>query len=279
MKTFLECKIYTKPFNAELISGLLWELSPVGILEEQNHLIVNFDDSMTEQRVFSFLESLQTTGQYESFSFETATYSEKNWNEEWEKNLNIIKVTDKITIKPSSKTYEAGAGEIVITIDPKMSFGTGEHQTTKIMLSFCEKYVTPNTTILDVGTGTGVLAIAAVLLGAKYALGIDNDEWCYENALENIEQNNVKGKVEFQLAEITAIQAKLFDVVLANIQKDVLLTIANALYSITRNGGLLILSGLLSTDEEDIVKTYTNLGMNFIDKIQLDEWIGLVLQK
>jgi len=105
MKTFLECKIYTKPFNAELISGLLWELSPVGILEEQNHLIVNFDDSMTEQRVFSFLESLQTTGQYESFSFETATYSEKNWNEEWEKNLNIIKVTDKITIKPSSKTY------------------------------------------------------------------------------------------------------------------------------------------------------------------------------
>jgi len=279
MKTFLECKIYTKPFNAELISGLLWELSPVGILEEQNHLIVNFDDSMTEQRVFSFLESLQTTGQYESFSLETATYSEKNWNEEWEKNLNIIKVTDKITIKPSSKTYEAGAGEIVITIDPKMSFGTGEHQTTKIMLSFCEKYVTPNTTILDVGTGTGVLAIAAVLLGAKYALGIDNDEWCYENALENIEQNNVKGKVEFQLAEITAIQAKLFDVVLANIQKDVLLTIANALYSITRNGGLLILSGLLSTDEEDIVKTYTNLGMNFIDKIQLDEWIGLVLQK
>ncbi len=280
MRSYYEITIETEPFNAEVLSGLLWELQPLGIVELDHSLILSFDaDEKLEEIVKSFLKHLVENAVINSFEYSLKTIEEINWNEEWEKNLKVIKVTERIVIKPSFREYSPAPDEIVITIDPKMSFGTGEHQTTKLMLSMCEKFIEPKTRVLDVGTGTGVLAIASVLLGADYALGIDNDEWCYENALENIDQNNVYGKVEFRLAEVANIAENNFDVLLANIQKDVLIVIANELVLKVKNGGKIILSGLLFTDEEDIINEYTKLGLTFIDKLQLDEWISLVFSK
>ena len=113
----------------------------------------------------------------------------------------------------------------------------------------------------------------------RYALGIDNDEWCYENALENIDQNHVLGKVDFRLTEIGNIAEHDFDLLLTNIQKDVLLLIAKDISTKVKEGGIFILSGLLYTDETDIVECYTKLGLAFTDKMQLDEWISLVFKK
>lgn len=280
MKSFLEVTIESNPFNPEVLSGLLWELSPLGIVELDNSLVLSFDQvDNINLRVKTFLERLKEDGILDSYDYSLTEFEEKNWNEEWEKNLKVIKVTEKIVIKPSFREYLPTEGEIVITIDPKMSFGTGEHQTTKLMLSMCEKHIDKKTRVLDVGTGTGVLAIASVMLGADYALGIDNDEWCYENALENIDQNHVYGKVEFRLAEVGNIPEHDFDCLLANIQKDVLLIIKNELVQKVKNGGKIILSGLLFTDEEDITNEYTKLGLLLSDKMQLDEWISLVFSK
>jgi len=280
MKSFCEVTINSDPFNAEVLSGLLWELNPLGIVELENSLVLSFDQlDNIDSRVNTFLERLKEDKIIDSFEYSLNEFEEKNWNEEWEKNLKVIKVTEKIVIKPSFREYSPSEGEIVITIDPKMSFGTGEHQTTKLMLSMCEKHIEKKTKILDVGTGTGVLAIASVMLGADYALGIDNDEWCYENALENIDQNHVYGKVEFRLAEVDNIPEHDFDCLLANIQKDVLLIIAKELVSKVKVGGKVILSGLLYTDEADICDCYTQLGLSLVDKLQLDEWIALVFIK
>jgi ribosomal protein L11 methyltransferase len=280
MRTFSEITIETEPFNVELLSGLLWELQPLGIVELDHALTLSFEAQETlEETVKCFLQQLVKSAVINSFEYSTKAVEEINWNEEWEKNLKVIKVTERIVIKPSFREYFSAPDEIVITIDPKMSFGTGEHQTTKLMLSMCEKFIEPKTKVLDVGTGTGILAIASVLLGAEYALGIDNDEWCYENALENIDQNHVYGNVEFRLAEIGNIAEHDFDFLLANIQKDVLLLIAKDIAAKVKDGGKIILSGLLFTDEVDILRCYTKLGLSFVDKMQLDEWIALVFKK
>ncbi|MCK9209933.1 MAG: 50S ribosomal protein L11 methyltransferase [Ignavibacteriaceae bacterium] len=280
MRSYYEITIETEPFKAEVLSGLLWELQPLGIVELDHSLVLSFDaEERLEETVKNFLQHLVESAVINSFEYSLKTIEEINWNEEWEKNLKVIKVTDRIVIKPSFREYFPAPDEIVITIDPKMSFGTGEHQTTKLMLSMCEKFIEPKTRVLDVGTGTGVLAIASVLLGADYALGIDNDDWCYENALENIDQNHVYGNVEFRLAEIGNIAEHDFDFLLANIQKDVLLVIAKDIAVKVKEGGIIILSGLLFTDEADILESYTKLGLSFVDKMQLDEWISLAFRK
>ena len=280
MRSFFEITIETDPFDAEELCGLLWELQPLGIVELDHSIIASFEiDDSLDGKVKNFLQLLVEREFINSFDYSIKEIEDINWNEEWEKNLKVIKVTDKIVIKPSFREYLPASDEIVLTIDPKMSFGTGEHQTTKLMLSMCEKYVKPKTRVLDVGTGTGVLAIASVLLGADYALGIDNDEWCYENALENIDQNHVYGKVEFRLSEIRNIAENNFDVLLANIQKDVLLIIAKEIAEKVKADGTVILSGLLFSDEIDIVECYTKLGLTFVEKMQLDEWITLMFKK
>lgn len=280
MKSYCEVTVSSEPFNVEFLSGLLWELNPLGIVELDNSLVLSFEyQDNLDSKIKTYFEHLKGQNSFDSYEYSLNVFEETNWNEEWEKNLKVIKITDKIVIKPSFRDYSPSEGEIVITIDPKMSFGTGEHQTTKLMLSMCEKHIERKTKVLDVGTGTGVLAIASVLLGAEYALGIDNDEWCYENALENIDQNHVYGKVEFRLAEVANIAEINFDIVLANIQKDVLLIIAKDLVSKVKVSGKVILSGLLFTDEDDIINEYTKLGLTFIDKLQLDEWIALVFTK
>ena len=126
----------------------------------------------------------------------------KNWNEEWERKLVPIEVTERIVVRPSFKEYDAAENQIVLIIDPKMSFGTGEHQTTKLMLQLLEIYIKPDSKILDVGSGTGILSIAAAKLGAAKVIAVDNDELCYENGIENVNNNNVGKIVEVKIGEI-----------------------------------------------------------------------------
>jgi Ribosomal protein L11 methylase len=280
-KFFREYTVETDPFLPEVVSGILWGVATNGIVEEQNYLRVyaNDDDTVTKELLEQLLAQLVGQKVINSFSVTQHTFQDKNWNEEWEKQINVIEVSDKIVIKPTFREYTPKEGQIVITIDPKMSFGTGEHSTTRIVLRLLEKYTAKGIRVLDVGTGTGVLAIASVLLGADYALGIDNDEWCYENALENIELNLEINKAEFRLGEVSQVEEKNFNLVLANIQKNVLLEIAKDLTEHLLPGGTLILSGLLADDETDITAKYTSLGLSFTEKIQLDEWIGLVFKK
>ncbi len=160
-----------------------------------------------------------------------------------------------------------------------MSFGTGEHQTTRLSLLLLQKYTKPGMRIFDIGTGTGVLAIAALKFGAAYSLGIDIDEWSLLNFAENAKLNEVDDKTEISLCEVKDVADKDFDLIAANIQKNVLLEICNDIYSHLKENGILILSGLLIEDEVDITARYTREGFRFIEKMQMDEWIALVMQK
>ena len=277
MKFYKEFTITAEPFNPEIISSLMWELEITGINEEVNCLKVFASENspINTQEISNLLKRLVGEKMLFSFNIEENLLEEKNWNEEWEKSIKITEVSDRIIIKPTFREYKAKPDQIVITIDPKMSFGTGEHQTTKLVLQFLEENVEKDMKVLDVGSGTSILAIASVKLGAANVIAIDNDEWCYLNGKENCELNSVTEDVDVRLGEIKDVAEKNFDLVTANIQKNIIIDIAEEIRDRIKKRGILILSGLLLTDENDILKKYTALGFEFKEKKSLDEWIAL----
>lgn len=279
MKSYKEFIITTEPFNVEILSSILWELNIDGINEEVNCLkVFAQDESVTVQSIEEELNLLKENKLLRQFTIQENFIVEKNWNEEWEKSREIVHVTDRIVIKPTFKEYKAKANEIVLTLDPKMSFGTGDHQTTKICLMFVEKYLKQGTMVLDAGSGTAILGIAAAKLGAKKVIAFDIDEWCYDNGIENTQLNNVVDKVEIRKCELKDITENNFDLIIANIQKNILLELAEGFKSRIKQDGILILSGLLEMDREAIVSSLSKIGFKEIDYLKMDEWIGIVFQ-
>lgn len=281
MKTHKQFDISTTPFNSDIISGLLWQLDIEGITENELSLTVyaGEDSDVSKLELQSLLNSIKGQNLIESFSVEESSIDEKNWNEEWEKTIDVIKVNDKIAIKPSFKEYSPKKNQLVITIDPKMSFGTGDHETTKLVLGLMDRYLIKKSSVLDVGSGTGVLSIAAALLGAEKVIAFDNDIWCLENGKENVEINNVSTIVSVKLGEIYDLTEEQFDLVLANINKHILIQIVDKVNNSTKENGTVILSGLLVTDRDDIVALYKEKGFSLIEEKILGEWLALVFTK
>lgn len=281
MKKYLQYKIVTTPVNNELISGMLWQFDFAGITETENglNLFVDPDNPVTETEISIVLESAKGEGFIYDYVITSDLIEDRNWNEEYEKNVKVVEVSDRIVIKPSFKEYNSGDDRLVITIDPKMSFGTGEHETTKLVLRLIEKYIRPDDYVLDVGSGTAVLAIAAVMLGGSKAIGIDNDEWCLLNGRENVNLNSLEDKVEIRLSELNQLEESNFDLVVANINKHILLEIAPLLATKIKPAGKLILSGLLQTDEAEVSDKYSLNRFKAIEQVQLGDWIALVFEK
>ncbi len=281
MKTHKQFNISTTPFNVDLLSGLLWQLDIEGLNEYDTSLVIfaNGESDLSKSSIEKFLANIKSENLIESYSVDESSIDEINWNEEWEKNINVIEVSDKIVIKPTFRDYTPKENQLVISIDPKMSFGTGEHETTKLVLQLLDKHIKNAKRVLDVGSGTGVLGIAASLLGAEKVVGIDNDEWCIENGVENIELNGVQSKVEVRLTEISGVNDDPFNLILANINKHILIDIAEQMINLLLPNGKIILSGLLVSDRDDIVKIYSNEKLHLIDEMQLGEWIALVFKR
>ena len=143
MKKFFTYKVFTNPFDPELLSGIFWEFDITGLLEDHDHISIFTSGISTDTEVQfnEALSKLKNDKLIESFRIDKEILEDQNWNKLWEKSREVIRVSDRIVIKPTFKDYSAKENEIVLTIDPKMSFGTGEHQTTKLILRLLEKYV------------------------------------------------------------------------------------------------------------------------------------------
>jgi len=280
MKSYKEYIITAEPFNVEILSSILWELNIDGINEEVNCLkVFAQDENVTTTSIQDELKHLQENKLLREFSVQENFIVEKNWNEEWEKSREVVHVSDKIVIKPTFKVYEAKVNEIVLTLDPKMSFGTGDHQTTRICLMFIEMYLKSGMKVLDVGSGTAILGITAAKLGAESVIAFDIDDWCYDNGIENTQLNNVVDKVEIRKCELKDIKENDFDMIIANIQKNILLELIDGFKSRIKSNGILVLSGLLEIDKNAIVSRYSELGFKEVDYLKMDEWIGIVFKK
>jgi ribosomal protein L11 methyltransferase len=280
MKNFFAYKIFCKPFDLDLLSGLMWDFDITGLLEDDDHITIFISEksSTTEEQILAKLNRLKQDKLIESYRIEKEILEDKNWNELWEKSREVIRVSNKIVIKPTFKKYSAKQNEIILTLDPKMSFGTGEHQTTKLILGLLEKYVMRGMKVLDVGSGTGILAVASIKLGAVKAVAVDFDEICLDNCKENCILNGVEDSVEVLTGEIADVNETGFDLILANIQKNVLLEIADKIKSKLKSGGIIILSGLLESDKIEIEIKYYSLGFKTVQVESMDEWIAVVLE-
>lgn len=200
---------------------------------------------------------------------------EQNWNAVWEKNFDPVIVGDFCAIRAHfHEPFVDKKHEIIIT--PKMSFGTGHHATTYMMISQMSRIDFKNKRVADFGTGTGVLAILAEKLGSEFVWAIDIDEWSIENATENIEKNGCK-KIIIEKADSFNPNQR-FDIILANINKNVILSSADALISGVNPKGKILLSGLLSEDEDDIVSTFTSKGFLHCRTVERNKWICILLE-
>lgn len=195
-----------------------------------------------------------------------------NWNAEWEKDFEPVIVHDFASIRAHFHAPIPNVQHEVI-ITPKMSFGTGHHATTFMMIEYMRELDLKNKSVLDFGTGTGVLAILAEKLGASAIVAIDNDDWSIENARENIEVNGCK-KIELLKAD-TLNLGRTFDVILANINKNVLLVNMTAIRQHLKDGGVVIMSGLLNGDRKDIEAAVVKEMLKVVDQKDRQNWIAL----
>ncbi len=199
----------------------------------------------------------------------------RDWNAEWEAILRPLRVTDRIVITPSRHAYVPLTGDILIRIDPKMSFGTGYHETTRLILRLLEKRLRGGMRVLDVGTGSGVLAIASIKLGAAGAVALDIDEWACENAVENASLNGVRDKISVIRGELSAIGPNQFDLIAANIQRNVIESLLPQMTLRLAPHGSLLLSGLLLSDEMPMHAALSAAGFTIDASIRENEWLAL----
>jgi ribosomal protein L11 methyltransferase len=224
-----------------------------------NHIKAKYDQVATPEFSFSRIEK-------------------KNWNEEWEKSFSPIVVDDKCLIRASfHQTDKRYPYEIIIT--PKMSFGTGHHQTTWLMVKTMMTMDHKDKRVMDAGCGTAILSILASKLGAREVEAFDIDDWSVENGNENAEINQC-ANINIQQGKITEVQLSgSFDIVLANINKNVLLHEMGSYISWLNRGGLLLLSGFLSLDIPDLLAEASRHSLGEVQRDQRDTWASLLLTR
>ena len=202
---------------------------------------------------------------------------DKNWNEVWESNFEPIIIEDKCTIRaPFHTNLPKTTYEIVI--EPKMSFGTGHHATTHQMVEFVLDNEFKGLRVLDMSCGTGILAILAAMRGAIDVLAIDNDDWAFQNAEENVARN-AAGKVRVALGDANLLGSEMFDVILANINRNILLADMASYVAVLKTGGFLFLSGILIVDIPIITECAVGLGLIPLEQKDRSGWVALSFKK
>ena len=206
-----------------------------------------------------------------NITFEHNEIAQTNWNEEWEKNFNPIQVDDLVSIRAPFHTNPLLQFDIVI--EPKMSFGTGHHETTHMMVQHLLALDLDTKKVLDMGCGTGILAIFAEMKGAKPIDAIDIDSWCYENSLENIQRNNCNHITVYE-GDASLLKEK-YDVIIANINRNILLSDMKTYTDCLNENGILLLSGFYKEDIVIIEDEVTKHGLTFEKMIQRNNWVAL----
>jgi ribosomal protein L11 methyltransferase len=207
------------------------------------------------------------------FEYSANTIRQQNWNKEWENNFQPIDVKGKCYIR--APFHEAPKGYLYdVIIEPKMSFGTGHHSTTQLMIQKLMELDVKGKSLLDMGCGTGVLAIVASRMGADPITAVDIDEWSYENTIENCGKNNIKN-VDVHKGNVQILAGRVFHSILANINKNVLLKDLNVYKEVLEKSGNLVISGFFETDIDELTAKAQELGLLVKDRVIQEQWAML----
>jgi ribosomal protein L11 methyltransferase len=203
----------------------------------------------------------------------------RDWNEEWKRSIRPINIGEKLIIKPSWIELLSPPDRIVIEIDPQMAFGTGTHATTQLMLELLEAHGATCQHILDVGTGTGILAIAAARLTPAHILALDNDPIAAATARANMLKNQVLSRIDLFCGTLAAIQKRRYDLILANVNRTVILASLPQMHDLLLPRGRAILSGILCDEQPQVLEALQQPLWKIVAEQRQDEWLAMVIEK
>ncbi len=268
--------------------GVYWELYDKKLLEDMPEDVLvkgwfarDEHEQQTVENLKARLEELKT----DSFGVEMGTLrvdeenvKDEDWAEEWKKNYKPFRIGSHLVVKPTWEKYVSQPGDLVIELDPGMAFGTDTHETTNMCMQLLERCLKPGLRVMDVGTGSGILAIAAAKLGAQNVLAIDIDPDAVKVAKENVELNHVTKQVRVVVGDLCKSEAMPCEVAVANIVADAICMLAGPMTRHLVKGGLLICSGIIREREADVQKAAKEAGYRQVDRIEKGEWVALCLK-
>lgn len=273
---FLTVNISCSELQRDLLIAELDLLGFSAIQELQEGLTASLEgEAFDEQALKEAISRYEPMG---TISYTVEKVAKTNWNEAWEKNFDPVIVDDRCLVRAPFHDIK-GDFDHEILIMPKMSFGTGHHATTSQMLSLQLGQDFEGKSVLDVGTGTGVLAIMALKLGASHVAATDIDDWCIENSLDNLSLNGFEG-IRVEQGEIKNLSFdRKFDILIANINKNVLLHEIDTYVSLLNDEGHLFLSGFYEKDVTDLEYAASELGLQLLKSVSKDDWSALLFNR
>ena len=302
---WLELTVQSHPEAIEAVSELLSRYAPGGVaIEEPIELIdegqeyrvlsgqpvqvhaylpVDGKEEEARQGVAEGLWHLSRLGSHFVSDLQTRIVNEEDWANAWKDYYHVTHIGQRLIIRPSWRTYTPGDDEVVLELDPGMAFGTGLHPTTRMCLEQVEQRTCAGMRVLDVGTGSGILALAAVKLGAAAACCIDNSSIAVESAAANAAANGLSDSITVKLGALDDAEAARlegqYDLVLANIIARVIGSIAPQLARVLAPGGLLITSGIIEERRHEAEQPLLAAGLRLVDQIMIDDWVTLVMDR
>jgi ribosomal protein L11 methyltransferase len=206
--------------------------------------------------------------------------NEEEWATAWKKYYNPVKISERFTIVPTWEDYTpVSSDELIIELDPGMAFGTGTHPTTVMCIQALERTVTPGDLVVDVGTGSGVLSIAAALLDAKRIQSLDLDEVAVQSAKQNVEINNVQDKVSVSQGNLLDGVNEQADIVVANILAEVIMRFTDDVAKVVKPGGYFIASGIIQTKKQDVKEAIIASGFTVEETILMEDWVAIIAKR
>ena len=268
----------------DAITNFLFELGASGSYVQEDMLLAYVQNSIwTEQKHAQLIHYLQQLVELQFAirldQLRVTTIEDRDWNALWKQSIKPITIDSKIIIKPSWINISPTPGLHIIEIDPQMAFGTGMHATTQLMLKFIIAHIGAAERVIDIGTGTGILAIAAARLSDAVIVAFDNDPIAAATAQENCIKNSIQDRIHLFCGTLDAIKNIRFDAVLANINRSTIVSLLADICDKMKPSGLAMLSGILIDEKSAIVKQLERFPLKIVNEQQSDEWIGFVIQK
>lgn len=279
--SYYEFSFTVAPDTADALTRLLVDRGCLGVYEHAPHLVAYFPDSIgideIRHRIDDALAALKGSGLPADITYEHVYLSERDWNETWKNKFQPINVGQTLAIVPPWE--KAPEGKIPVIVDPGMAFGTGHHETTRFCLATIERLARQagHERFCDIGTGTGILAIAARKLGFAEAVGVDIDPLAIDAACRNVALNELDHvAIHEGSAEKTTGQ---YDLIAANLLSEILKSLAPQIVARMKPDGLALLSGIMVGQEDEVIETFSALGTTVLEKLVDGRWISLVIRR
>jgi ribosomal protein L11 methyltransferase len=278
--SWIEIKLNIPQEKIEDISAYIFAQGCEGINIAESNVLVYFSQfrwsNETKIALINYIREIIPS--FGPRDIQVLNFADQDWIKKWKENFKPLRITQRIVVRPSWEKYREMTDDITLIIDPQMAFGTGHHESTQLMVISMEKWLREGMDVLDIGTGSGILAIIAAKLGAGSIMAFDNDPVAVKNAIENAHLNEVEDSIRFFLASPEMLQPSEYDMIFANINRNILLKYVDIFPEFLKPGGKLLISGLLLRDEPKMLQAYQNAGFSLVEKKAKKDWLMMIFE-